>query len=297
MGRQGRAYACALAAVLLWSTSATAFKIALRRVDYLQLLFYSSVFSTGMLALVLASRRRLREALAGSGRDHLRSVGLGLLNPFLYYLVLFKAYELLPAQMAQPLNYTWAIALALLSIPILRQRVGLRAIAGGLVSYAGVWVISTRGELLALRTVAPLGVGLALGSAFVWAFYWLLNTRDERDPTTRLFLNFLFGLPFVFAACAVFSDVRIGGLEAVAGVAYVGLVEMGVAFVLWLTALKLSDNAASVGNLIFVAPFLSLILIHFVLGEHILASTFVGLALIVAGLLLHRLRARGAPDG
>lgn len=294
MRKQERAYACALAAVLLWSTSATAFKIALRYVDYLQLLLYSSLFSTITLALVLASRRGLREALLGDRRDYLRSLGLGLLNPLLYYVVLFKAYELLPAQMAQPLNYTWAIALALLSIPMLHQRIGFRAIAGGLVSYAGVWVISTRGEVLTLRMASPLGVGLALGSAFVWALYWILNTRDERDPTSRLFLNFLLGLPFVFLACVAFSDVRLGAVGAVAAVAYVGLVEMGVAFVLWLTALRLSENTAKVGNLIFIAPFVSLVLIHFVLGEHVLPSTFAGLVLIVAGLALHRLRRRPA---
>ncbi len=294
MRKQERAYAYALLAVLLWSTSATAFKIALRYVDYLQLLLYSSVFSTVTLGLVLVVRRRLSLAFSGGRRGYLRSLGFGALNPFFYYLVLFKAYELLPAQMAQPLNYTWAIALALLSIPMLRQRIGLRAIAGGLVSYAGVWVISTRGEVLALRMANPLGVGLALGSAFVWALYWILNTRDGRDPTTRLFLNFLFGLPFVFAACAVFSDVRLGSAEAVLGTVYVGVVEMGVAFVLWLSALRLSENTAKVGNLIFVAPFLSLVLIHFVLGEHILPSTFVGLGLIIAGLAVHRLRARPA---
>ena len=294
MRKQEKAYAYALLAVLLWSTSATAFKIALRYVDYLQLLLYSSVFSTVTLGLVLVISRRLSLAFSGGRRDCLSSLGLGALNPFLYYIVLFKAYELLPAQMAQPLNYTWAIALALLSIPMLRQRIGLRAIAGGLVSYAGVWVISTRGEVLTVRMANPLGVGLALGSAFVWALYWILNTRDGRDPTTRLFLNFLFGLPLVFVACAAFSDVRLGSVEAVLSTAYVGVVEMGVAFVLWLSALRLSENTAKVGNLIFIAPFLSLVLIHFVLGEHVLPSTFVGLGLIVAGLAVHRLHARPA---
>ena len=41
---------------------------------------------------------------------------LGLVNPFLYYLVLFKAYDLLPAQEAQAINYTWALMLAFLSV-------------------------------------------------------------------------------------------------------------------------------------------------------------------------------------
>jgi drug/metabolite transporter (DMT)-like permease len=61
-----------------------------------------------------------------------------------------------------------------------------------------------------------------------------------------------------------------------------------VTFVFWLKALKYSENTAKVGNLIFLSPFLSLIFIHFLLGERILPSTFAGLGLIVAGLILQR---------
>ena len=68
------------------------------------------------------------------------------------------------------------------------------------------------------------------------------------------------------------------------GGAYVGAFEMGFTFVLWLTALKLTTVTARVANLIFLAPFLSLVLIHFVLGEHVAPATFVGLVLIVGGL-------------
>jgi hypothetical protein len=44
MKEQDKALILALSAVLLWSTVATAFKIALRYFDYLNLLFYSSLF-------------------------------------------------------------------------------------------------------------------------------------------------------------------------------------------------------------------------------------------------------------
>ncbi|MFH1351321.1 MAG: EamA/RhaT family transporter, partial [Pseudomonadota bacterium] len=47
---------------------------------------------------------------------------------------------------------------------------------------------------------------------------------------------------------------------------------------------------AKVGNLIFISPFLSLVFIHFILGEKILGSTFVGLGLIVAGLFIQQFK-------
>jgi len=222
--------------------------------------------------------------------------------PFLYYLVLFKAYDLLPAQIAQPLNYTWGIVLPLLSIPLLKQRIAAREIVAGLICYAGVVVISTRGNLLGMRFAEPLGVALALGSTIVWALYWIGSTRDERDPVLGLFLTFVFALPFSLGACLVLSDVRVASVAGLVGAAYVGVIEMGTAFILWLMALRLSANTAKVGNLIFISPFLSLVLIHVVVGERILVSTVFGLALIVGGLLVQGLgkgarRAEGTAEG
>jgi drug/metabolite transporter (DMT)-like permease len=290
-GRQARAYAYGAATVALWSTVATAFKLALRGLDPAQLLFYASLTSLVVLAVLLAARGRLRAALRPSRRELARSAALGFLNPFLYYLILFRAYDLLPAQVAQPLNYTWAIVLALLSVPILRQRLSARDVVACIVCYAGVVVVSAaRGGV---GGPAPAGgVALALGSTVVWALYWLWSTADRRDPTATLFLGFLFGTPLTLIWCAATSDLRPGGAAPLLGAVYVGVVEMSVAFVLWLSALRLSTNASRVGNLVFLSPFLSLVLIRFVAGEEVAGGTVVGLALIVCGLVVQGLGAR-----
>ena len=68
------------------------------------------------LFLVLVAQKRLYLLRRYSGAALVRAAALGFLNPFLYYVVLFKAYDLLPAQEAQPLNYTWAITLAILFV-------------------------------------------------------------------------------------------------------------------------------------------------------------------------------------
>ncbi|HPS93220.1 MAG TPA: DMT family transporter, partial [Deltaproteobacteria bacterium] len=197
-------------------------------------------------------------------------------------------------QVAQPLNYTWALTLAYLSIPLLGQRIKAREIAAGIVSYLGVVVISTRGEMLSLSTFAPLGVFLALASTVVWSLSWILGTRDERDPVLSLLLAFLFGLPFIFFACVLFSSLTVSDPRGLLGAAYVGIFEMGITFVFWLKALKLSENTAKVGNLIFVSPFLSLVFIRFFVGEEIYASTFIGLVFIVTGLVIQGLGKRRA---
>jgi drug/metabolite transporter (DMT)-like permease len=290
MDNQKKAYIYGLSTVLLWSTVASAFKLSLRYLDYIQLLLYSTLVSIFVLSFLFTLQGKTRLLFSYSGSQYLRSLVLGFLNPFLYYSVLFKAYDLLPAQEAQPLNYTWAITLALLSIPLLKQRISIRDIFSVFVSYSGVVVISTHGDIFSFRFSNPLGVALALGSTVIWALYWIYNTKDDRDPVAGLLLNFLFGLPWVLTTCLLFSNVSVSNPLGLVGAAYVGVFEMGITFVLWLSALKLSENTAKVGNLIFLSPFLSLVFIHFFVGEVILPSTLTGLALIVAGLLIQQLK-------
>jgi drug/metabolite transporter (DMT)-like permease len=285
-----RAYLFGIAAVLLWSTVASAFKLTLRYVDPIQLLFYSSLVSTVVLGAILAAQRKLGLALSGTRREYTRSALLGALNPALYYLVLFKAYDLLPAQEAQPLNYTWGLTLPLLSIPLLGHRMTRWDAVALLLGYSGVVVISTHGNLSALRFSHPLGVALALGSAFIWALYWIYHAKDSRDPVVCLFVSFAFGLPLTFVLCLALSSPRLDSIEGLLGTVYTGVIEMSVTFVLWLLALRSSENTARVSMLIFVSPFFSLVFIHFVVGEDILASTIAGLVLIVAGLVLQRRR-------
>jgi drug/metabolite transporter (DMT)-like permease len=293
MGNSTKAYLCGLGAVGLWSTVASAFKISLRYLEPLQLLLYSSIASFFVLSAIVIFQGKGREVFRCTPEQYFRSFVLGLLNPFLYYVVLFKAYDLLPAQEAQPINYTWAITLSLLSVPLLGHKLRARDIVALFVSYAGVLVLSTHGDVFGFRFTDPLGVGLALSSTVIWSLFWIYNTKAKVDAAVGLLLNFAFGLPFVFAACAIFSKFYVSDMRGLLGAGYVGAFEMGIAFVLWLYALKLTDNTARVANLIFISPFLSLVFIHYLVGEEILPSTFVGLSLIVAGLIIQKFRSGG----
>ncbi|MGD0820751.1 MAG: DMT family transporter [Desulfomonilia bacterium] len=289
MKNQQKAYLYGLLTVLLWSTVASAFKISLQFLKPIQLLFYASVVSILTLSLILLVQGNLSIILSYSRGQYLSSLKLGFLNPFLYYLILFKAYDLLPAQVAQPLNYTWALTLTFLSIPLLKQKIGMRDIVAGVICYCGVVVISSKGSLVSFSSFNTLGVALALSSTLVWSLSWIYNTQDKRDPVASLLLAFLFGLPFIFITALVTTGFNVPDFRGLWGAAYVGTFEMGITFVFWLTALRLSENTAKVGNLIFLSPFLSLLFIHFIVGEEIFPSTFAGLVFIITGLMIQRL--------
>ena len=63
---------------------------------------------------------------------------------------------------------------------------------------------------------------------------------------------------------------------------------MGISVVLWQLALKTSTTVSRVASLVFITPFLSLLILHFVLKETILASTIFGVILICLGLILQK---------
>ncbi|MBY5921853.1 DMT family transporter [Ferrimonas balearica] len=286
---QARAMTYGIGAVLLWSTVATAFKLSLAEMTPAQLLLFASLASTVVLALILGVQGKLSRLKGQFLSNPLVYVQSGLLNPFLYYLVLFAAYDMLPAQQAQPLNYTWAILLSLLAVPMLGQKLRSWDVGAALLAYFGVVVIATGGDLMALEFERPMGVALALLSTLLWSLYWIVNTRDKGDPVISLLLSFLIGLPCILAVCAWRGELSLPSWQGLAGATYVGLFEMGFTFVLWLKAMRTAEQTAPLTNLVFLGPFLSLFFISTFLGETIVPATFMGLALIVCGLLVQQL--------
>jgi drug/metabolite transporter (DMT)-like permease len=287
--QQKKAYLFGLSAVLAWSTVATAFKISLAHLSPAQLVLYASIASTLCLLGILLGQGRLG-SLWPALRQHWRhSLVLGAVNPLIYYLILFQAYALLPAQEAQAINYTWALTMTLLSVPLLKHKLSTYDTVAAIICYLGVLVIGTHGQLLSLHFSSLRGVGFALTSTLLWAAYWIFNARDNREPVLGLTLNFMMSLPLALLYCALTGQLTPVAWQGLAGAAYVGALEMGFTFVLWLSAMKLTSSTAKIANLIFLSPLLSLVLIHFVIGEAILPSTLFGLGLILGGLLLQKL--------
>jgi len=289
MNSTNKAFLFAGLAVLFWSTVATAFKIALRELDVIQLIFFASAVTVLVLFVLLLFQGKTGLLFRQTKQQIIWSVLLGAFNPLFYYIVLFKAYSLLPAQLAQPLNMVWPIVLALLSVPFLGQKIGKWSIAGLFVSFIGVVFISSQGGWSGFQNTSINGVLLALSSSVLWSVYWILNVRDKRNEIVKLFLNFFFGLIFLAIAMYFFSDFNVKPGPGLLAAVYVGIFEVGITYVLWMKAMQLSTNNAKIGNLVFLTPFVSLIFIHFILKETIYITTFIGLVFIVTGIFTQRL--------
>jgi len=291
-GKNNKSFLFAFAAVMLWSTVATAFKLSLRGMSFAQLLFYASLTSSVFLLIhgLITDRKILSKVF--NKNIFLKNLLLGTINPFLYYLVLFKAYSLLPAQEAQPLNYTWPIMISVFSAIFLKQKLSFKTLTGLMIAFLGVVVISTHGEILSLRFHNLFGVTLAVGSSLIWASFWILNLSDTRTAEEKLLGAFIFGTILTAIYLTLFDSFIVSDPKLLFGAAYTGLFEMGVTFFLWMKALQLSEDRAKTSTLAYLSPFLSVLFIAFILKETILLSSIIGLALIIGGILYQHIGAK-----
>jgi drug/metabolite transporter (DMT)-like permease len=287
MQKNSKAFVYAGLAIFFWSTVPTAFKISLAEAGILPMLTIASITSAIALGIIVVATDKTQELKKSTASDLFSSALLGMINPFIYYLILLKAYSLLPAQVAQPLNMIWPIILVFLSVPLLKQKIPSKSYLALFISFAGVYIIASQGKLFGSGRSDLRGVLLATGSSVFWAFYFIMNVKDLRDEGVKLFLNFVAGsiyLAITVIVTGIWPDFI--SLKGILSSVYVGLFEMGITFFFWLRALQTAPSTDKISNLVYLAPFMSLIFVHFILDEPVYYTTPAGLVLIITGILI-----------
>jgi drug/metabolite transporter (DMT)-like permease len=111
--------------------------------------------------------------------------------------------------------------------------------------------------------------------------------KDKRDEGVKLLINFVFGSIYLIVTMIITGGWHFEtGFRGFAASIYVGIFEMGISFLFWLKALQMSSTTAIVSNLVYLAPFISLVFIHYFLHEHVYYTTPLGLILIVSGIFI-----------
>lgn len=274
-------------AVLSWSTVATMFKTALKYFTHFEMLLVASFTALLIFCIALTVQKKWKLLKNIPLRQWGWFALVGLLNPLIYYLVLFKSYDLLPAQIAQPINYFWPIILLILLAIIARKPIPKIKYIGMIISLSGVTFISLGAGGVNGEQLPVWGLLLALLSAFLWATYWIVNNQNKKvDAIIALFLSFLFGF-FYLLVGALFVGVNLESVPGVLSSIYVGAFEMGIPFIFFGLAIRKTSNPALVNQMCYLSPFISLFLIHLVLGEHIYPTTYIGLFLIIFGIIFN----------
>lgn len=118
-----------------------------------------------------------------------------------------------------------------------------------LFAYTGVVIVAAGGSSGELGPIRPLSLVCVLGSTLLNAVYWLLNAKNRTAPLLTLFLSFSvsFLLALLFLCLDGFQTLPPPDAlpwPGISAAVAVGLFEMGIPFVLWSRALKLSSSVA-----------------------------------------------------
>jgi len=273
----------ALIAVVLWSTVAAAVKLTLRSINSFQIIFYVTLFSSIFLFFVVIFTGKtsyLRKYIHNSKIPFIGFFGM-FITPFFFYL----AIEFSTAIEANILNYTWPIFIIILAAFILREKITSKSLLGLFIGFVGAYFVIAKGILIDFKSLSLIGDAFALIGALSWAIFSIINRKYKYEQISAMFLYSVCGFVFAFILNIFTGFLQVPAVYDIIGTFYIGVIATATAFVFWMKAIS-KGEVASVVNLVYLVPFISVIFIYLLTGEEILISQIFGLILIVGGILI-----------
>ena len=234
-------------------------------------------------------------ALAGKGAALRRHAGLlaalALTGVVLFQSLVYLGLRSTTTVNAVLLNSSGPLFMLLSSWALERERATGRQIFGMLVSFAGVVAILSRGDVASLLQLHfHAGDGWILLAMPMWGIYSVLLKRWPREVggTAFLFLISVTGLPILLPAMLVESvyvprePLTVPGF---AGLVYVALFASVGAFICWNRSVA-AVGANVAGFSMPLLPAFGTVLAIVFLGESVRPFHLIGIATILAGVLL-----------
>ena len=285
--RAGVRIAATVALVLAWGSTFAAVKVGLEHAPPVLFGGLRSIVGGAVIVVV---------ALLRSGAPRLREswpayAVLTLLNVVLFFTLQTLAILELPSGLAAVLIYLQPVLTGVLAAPLLGESLTWVKVAGLLVGFAGIVVVSA-GALSG--HVSGLGVAYAVVGALIWS----LGTIAFKGYGARVDVWWSVALPFLVgglvmtAGGAVVEGTSITWSgEFLSAFAYSALVGTALSWSLWFWLVG-SGEAGRVASYIFFVPLVSLLIGAVYLHEQLGASLLAGAALVIVGVYLVNRRPR-----
>lgn len=165
-----------------------------------------------------------------------------------------------------------------------------------------VWIMATALAIIGCAllflnkdgiVVNPVGIAMSLGAGLLFAFYTLVNkdVLDKVDPVPAVAVIFsmsaLMLMPFLF----LFETEGLMTGRGISVVLYLGIVTTSVAYILFSAGLKRIPSSSAV-TLSLAEPLTAAILSVIVVGERLTGTSWMGIAMLLGGILVLTLSGR-----
>ncbi len=193
------ALAIRIAAVAMLATLMALVKLLSERgVSFVEIMFWRQFITVPLILGFVMMQGQLARLRTSRVTHHFRRAILGLAGMALT----FGSAILLPLAEAQALQFTAPLFATILSVFLLKEKVGAWRLSALFMGFAGILVITQPGAI----AIPPLGLAAGLGSAFAIALLSILikDLNRSEKPLTIVFYFaafttplLAFGLPFV----------------------------------------------------------------------------------------------------
>ncbi|MEU7530061.1 DMT family transporter [Saccharothrix sp. NPDC042600] len=244
-----------------------------------QLLWGSALRALPAGLLLLAVRRE-----PPRGDWWWRSLVLGTLNMGAFFALVYLSAQLLPTSLAATVMALSPAAMMALAWVALAERPHALSVTGAVVGIGGVVLVFAAG----IDSFDPLGLTAAGAAMLMSAFGHVLTKKWGATANVLSVTSWQLvagGLVLLVAALAVEGPPPAATPSNAPAFAYVAVVATAVAFAAWFTGLRHLD-AGAVGLIGLLNPVTGVLLGMVVAGELLTAHQFVGLALVLLGVLL-----------
>jgi drug/metabolite transporter (DMT)-like permease len=280
-----------ISVILLWAATPLLVTELVEELPVFEVLALSTAAGAVVLALGSLARGGTGSFRRFTSREVLIMLAMGFAGIFPYNSLYYFGLSLAPAQAGSVniANYLWPLWTVLLAVPVLKEPMTWRRLAGVLLAFAGVYLLISGGRLLPFASEGALGYLSAGSGAFFWGLFSVLTKRFRFEALPAM---------AVYSAGALigFTGVSLilGGLRWPSPAGWVMLLLLGgavngLAYVLWTLALR-HDETAWVSSLIYLVPFVALVYLFVFQGRPIRPLQLACLSLVVSGALLNRLR-------
>lgn len=280
-------YLYAVITVLIWATNAPLAKLLLNGLPSMETLSVSSFLAFGFLLLLNLKKSGIDLFQRYRPKDYLIMAGLGFLGLFVYTALYYWGLTELTSQEACIVNYLWPIMLVVFSCILLKEKLTPMKLIAMLSSFAGIVILSLgSGSSDGNR---PLGILCCLAAAACYGLFSVLNKKADYDQNIAMMLFWLItGICSLFLGLSIENWIPLSPLQWL-GMLWLGVVISAIAYLLWAMALRGAENTASIANLAYLTPFLSIAVSALLLNETIKPRALLALIFIIGGIILQSL--------